>query len=87
MDTIDMLKERTKELIPIFSTSKQLQKDKATLILDTTEFITDMYTDSENVHALSETITKMIIEFSYQEEGTPENYISIKNCMEDWFGQ
>ena len=65
LDAIDMLKEKTRGMIPISLTDTQSPQDTATLILDTTEFITGMYTEPGNVHALLEKITQLTIDFTH----------------------
>ncbi len=65
IDSIDLLKERTKGMIPIALTDTQSPQDSATLILDTMEFITSMFTEPEAVHSLLELVTQLIIEFSH----------------------
>jgi hypothetical protein len=64
METIDILKERTRGRFPISVTDTQSPCDTATLVLDTSEFFTACYTEEETVERFMGTITDLIIEFS-----------------------
>lgn len=63
METIDVLKERTRGRFPISVTDTQSPCDTATLVLDTSEFFTACYTEEETVERFMGTITDLIIEF------------------------
>lgn len=67
LDTIDVLKERTRGIIPIALTDTQSPFDTATLVLDTSEFFTACYTEEETVAELMDTITHLIVEFSREQ--------------------
>jgi hypothetical protein len=67
LDCIDVLKERSRGMIPIALTDTQSPCDTATLVLDTSEFFTACYTEEETVAELMATITRLIIEFSREQ--------------------
>lgn len=65
LDAIELLKTATEGKIPIGITDTQSPQDTASLILDTTELITGMYTHAELVHNLLSNITNLIKEFTH----------------------
>jgi hypothetical protein len=67
LDGIDVLKERTRGLIPIALTDTQSPFDTATLVLDTSEFFTACYTEEETAAELMGTIARLIVEFSREQ--------------------
>jgi hypothetical protein len=67
LDCIDLLKERTRGMIPIALTDTQSPFDTATLVLDTSEFFTACYTEEETVAELMGTIARLIVEFSIEQ--------------------
>ena len=67
LDCIDVLKERTRGMIPIALTDTQSPFDTATLVLDTSEFFTACYTEEETVSELMGTIARLIVEFSAEQ--------------------
>ncbi len=64
IESIDRMRELTKANIPIALTDTQSAQDTATLVLETTEFLTGCYTDPEVIHGFLDSITRLIVEFS-----------------------
>ncbi len=67
LDTIDLMNERTGGRLPIALTDTQSSFDTATLIVDSTEFITGCYEYPETSKRLLGMITDLIIEFSREQ--------------------
>jgi hypothetical protein len=67
LDCIDLMKEKTRGMIPIALTDTQSPCDTATLVLDTSEYFTACYTEEETVAELMGTIARLIIEFSEEQ--------------------
>ena len=64
LETIDLLKERSRGRFPISTTDPQSPYDTATLVLDTSEFFTACYTEEATVKEFLGVITDLFIEFT-----------------------
>jgi hypothetical protein len=67
LECIDMLLERTRGKFPIALTDTQSPFDTSTLVLDTSEFFTACYTETETVEELMGAVTALIIDFSREQ--------------------
>lgn len=68
MEAIERLKEAMEGRIPIALMDTQSPFDTATLIMDAAEFFAACYPDEERVKRLMGMITKLLIEFSREQE-------------------
>ena len=64
LDAIDALLDRTRGAFPIALTDTQSPCDTATLVLETTEFFTGLYTHPAVVADFMNTIADLVVEFS-----------------------
>ncbi|MFP4384235.1 MAG: uroporphyrinogen decarboxylase family protein [Spirochaetia bacterium] len=67
VESIDRMTELTGGEIPIALTDTQSAQDTATLILETTEFLTGLYTDPETIENFLNSINRLIIDFSREQ--------------------